>query len=173
MAGALVSQMVMAVSGRYRSWWAGTASGVACFALAVGSHLLLDSLPHYNWIVDLHWFRGVPVSWLVREALFTVPILVVAWYAGRDHPVVLGLGLIGSLYPDMEKVAYVDLHVPEEWIVFRTHSLKLSSLDGGVPHRLLIAWEASLVGVLLLATLALCIWRRRRDRVTAGTLRRR
>ena len=56
-----------------------TAVAVGALGVGVLSHLLLDLLPHYAWVVYLDWFKPWPFHWLMREALFGLG-------ADRDGP---------------------------------------------------------------------------------------
>ena len=124
------------------------AGGLGVVAGAL-SHLALDAVPHYNWIVYLSWFRGLPFHWLIREAVFALPVVAVAVWLGRDRWGLTGLALCGSLYPDFEKVAYVDFHIPRQLVIFRAHSLQLSSHTCGWPRPALVGLEVAMLAALL------------------------
>lgn len=147
-AGAVVAQAVLAVR---MPRAAALVTGVVAGAL---SHLALDALPHYNWIVYLSWFHGVPFHWLIREAVCALPVAIIAMWLGRDRWVVAGLVLVGSMYPDFEKVAYVDFHIARPLVMFPSHSLQLSGHTCGWPRPALVGLE---VGVLV-ALLAVAVW---------------
>ena len=107
---------------------------VQCGLLALGSvvlgivsHLLLDLLPHYAWVVYLDWFKPLPFHWLIREGVFGLAVAIPAFiFAGRSWPYV-ALGMIGGIHPDVEKVLSVDFHVPDSLILFGWHSTSLSN----------------------------------------------
>jgi hypothetical protein len=164
--GALLAQLLAtSVSRRYalrRSVMWFVAFG--CVGLGIACHLLLDLLPHYAWIVYLEWFNALPYHWLLREALFGLVVAVPALIlAGRFWPFVM-LGIAGGMYPDVEKVLAVDLHVPAALILFDWHSRYLSTRTGGLPMPFLIAFECFLIVTLLLM---MCQLKRRdlRERV--------
>lgn len=159
-AGAFVAQTVMVYRDRHPGRLTGIGCGVTCWWLAAFSHLALDAVPHYNWIVYLNWFHELPFHWLIRDALFALPMIGIGWYAGRDYWLILALGLFGGMYPDFEKVAYVDFHMPEQLILFRSHSLQLSGHTGDLPHGYLIAIELVLLTVCVAATLVIYRCRR-------------
>ncbi len=119
--------------------------------IGVVSHLLLDLMPHYAWIVFLDWFKPLPFHWLIREAVFGVAVAVPALIlAGRAWPIV-ALGMLGALYPDVEKVLAVDFRVPEAYILFPWHSAYLSSRTGSLPEPILIGAECLMTGAFLIA----------------------
>jgi hypothetical protein len=126
---------------------------VALGAVVVGviSHLLLDFLPHYAWIVYLDWFNSYPYRWLIREAacgaVVAIPILMIS---GRMRPYVL-CGMFGGLYPDIEKVLSLTFQVPDSLILFDWHSTKLSARTWGLPISILITLEC----LMTLACLAI------------------
>lgn len=127
------------------------------------SHLALDAVPHYNWIVYLNWFQGIPFHWLIREALCALPVAVFGLWLGRDRIVMTGLALVGSMYPDFEKVAYVDFHIPRQLVIFRAHSLELSGHTAGLPRPALVTIEMT----LLVGMLAAALWLARRRQEVA------
>lgn len=117
----------------------------AVLLLGVVSHLLLDLLPHYAWIVYLDWFKPAPYHWLIREAVFGLAVAVPALLmAGKTWPFVV-LGMAGGLFPDVEKVLAVDLHLPRQFILFDWHSTYLSKRTGGLPRPFLVAMECCLI----------------------------
>lgn len=132
---------------------------VAVGALGVGvvSHLLLDLLPHYAWVVYLDWFKPLPFNWLMREATLGLAVAIPAFIlAGRSWPYV-ALGMFGGIYPDVEKVLSVDFHVPDRFILFKWHSTYLSNRTAGLPKAVLIGIECLLIAGFLLA-----MWRMKR-----------
>lgn len=121
------------------------------FALGLLSHLLLDLLPHYAWIVHLDWFKPLPFFWLIQEAAFGLMVAVPAFlFAGRAWPYA-AFGMLGGIYPDVEKVLFFGLHLPDRYILFGWHSEYLSSRTDGLPHPLLIGLECVLIGTFLFA----------------------
>ena len=124
--------------------------GIGVVVIGMLSHLALDLLPHYAWIVYLDWFKKLPYHWLIRESLFGLVIVIFALYfADRAWPFVV-LGITGAMYPDIEKILCVDFGLPESLVIFDWHSSALSSRTGGLPKALLITAECMLVGIFLL-----------------------
>ena len=113
--------------------------------------MALDELPHYNWIVYMHWLSGLSHSWLIRDAILGLIIFVPVLYLGRDRWALTCLTAVAAMYPDLEKVAYQDFGLPERYVLFRAHSLQLSHHDYGLPHPLLIAFELAVMSACLLA----------------------
>ena len=123
---------------------------VGALALGIVSHLLLDLLPHYAWIVYLDGFNPLPFHWLIREAVFGLAVAVPAfWFAGKAWPFVL-VGILGGMYPDFEKVLSVDFGLPGAFVLFDWHSTYLSHRTGGLPKPLLIATECLAIGGFLI-----------------------
>ncbi|MEW6350431.1 MAG: hypothetical protein AB1646_15310, partial [Thermodesulfobacteriota bacterium] len=125
--------------------------GIGAVVIGVASHLLLDLMPHHAWIVFLDWFKPLPFHWLIREAVFGAAVAIPAMIlAGKSWPYV-GLGMLGALYPDVEKVLAVDFHLPEAYVLFPWHSAHLSSRTGGLPESVLIEFECFLTAAFLIA----------------------
>ena len=82
-------------------------------------------------------------------------------YFARDHWGYTVLGMIGAMYPDIEKVAYIDFGMPGRLVLFRWHSMALSDRDGGLPSGRLILIECALIAGLIIGTLWLTKDRRR------------
>ena len=117
----------------------------ACIFVTPVLHLLLDEIPHYNWIVYLHGFERFHHHWLIREFVATIPVAIVGLcFARRIWPWCL-LAAFGAMYPDIEKVAAFDFGMPKDLVLFRQHSIHLSTKDYGWPHWLLIAIESCLI----------------------------
>jgi hypothetical protein len=126
-------------------------------SVGVVSHLLLDLLPHYAWVVYLGWFKPLPFHWLIREGVFGLAVVITALIlSGKSWPYV-ALGMFGGIYPDVEKVLAVDFHMPERFILFDWHSTYLSNRTGGFPKGALIGFECLLIAVFLLT-----MWRMKR-----------
>ena len=131
--------------------------GTGVVAVGVLSHLALDLLPHYAWIVYLDWFKGLPYHWLIREAAFGLAVAVIALrLAGKAWPFVI-LGMAAAMYPDIEKVLCVDHGLPNTFILFDWHSGYLSTRTGGLAKPLLIAGECTMIGAFMLL-----MWRLKR-----------
>ena len=122
---------------------------VGVVALGIISHLLLDLLPHYAWIVYLDWFKPLPYHWLIREASFGLAVAVPALlWTGEAWPFV-ALGMVGGMYPDVEKVLAVDFVLPEQFVLFDWHSTYLSNRTGGLPLPFLILVECCMIAAFL------------------------
>lgn len=78
-------------------------------------------------------------------------MLPAIYFTRRIWPYAIA-GVIGGLYPDIEKVASVDFHLPERFVIFRWHSMQLSAHHAGLPRSVLITAEVVLITVLLLGT---------------------
>lgn len=126
---------------------------IAMSALCAGifSHLLMDLLPHYAWIVYLDWFKPLPFHWLIREAVFGLAVAIPAFLLGGRFWPYVAIGMFGGVYPDMEKILSVDFHVPDKYILFGWHSSHLSNRTAGLPKAVLIGTECLLVLGFLLA----------------------
>ena len=121
----------------------------AVIAAGVLSHLALDLVPHYAWIVYLDWFKPMPYHWLVREALFGLAVGAVAlWLADGERPWVM-LGMVAGMYPDVEKVLFFNHGLADTFILFDWHSRYLSNRTGGLPKPVLIAMECVLIAACL------------------------
>lgn len=118
-------------------------------------HLALDLLPHFAWIVYLPGFEKLPFHWLIREGLLAVVVAVPCLFFIRANWPYAVLGMLGAIYPDVEKVAAVDFRITDRLIMLKDHSLQLSSHDGGLSHGLLIGGELALIGLLMWGTIAL------------------
>ena len=126
------------------------AMAMACFVAGVATHLLLDLLPHYAWVVYLDWFKPLPYHWLIREAAFGIAVAFPAFiWAGKAWPFV-ALGMVGGMYPDLEKVLALDFRLPAQLVLFDWHSTYLSSRTAGLPRPLLIVMECCLIAAFLL-----------------------
>ena len=100
--------------------------GLACFFWGILSHLFLDAVPHYDWLFYVKTFSPLPYGWIIPQFLATIPVLIITFYAMRDHWVIAMVSLLGGVYPDIEKLIYLDLHLPQYLVVFRKHSCDLS-----------------------------------------------
>jgi hypothetical protein len=102
-------------------------------------------------VVYLDWFKPLPYHWLIQEAVFGLVVAIPAFiFAGRSWPFV-ALGMMGGIYPDVEKVLSIDLHVPDRFILFGWHSTVLSNRTAGLPKAALIGFECLLIVGFLLA----------------------
>lgn len=144
-------------------------TGVACFLLGVISHLLLDAVPHYDWLFYITIFKPLPFWWLIPQAIAAAPVVVVTWYILRDHRVIAMISLLGGIYPDLEKLAYFDFHLPRELVIFEQHSCYLSQwTPWTLEHKTaLIVFEVLLLPMLLMLTYWISVQRNNRVLSTA------
>jgi nitrogen fixation-related uncharacterized protein len=124
---------------------------LACFFWGVLSHLFLDAIPHYDWLFYVKIFSPLPFWWLIPQFLTTIPVLMITFYVTRDHWGIALVSVLGGVYPDIEKLMYLDFHLPQYLVVFRKHSCYLSQWT---PLELryksfLIVFEVGLFFVLL------------------------
>ena len=150
-AGALVASLVAV---RTRSWRSrsqlrkfGIVALVAILAAIV--HIIMDFLPHYNWVAHGSLFLEVPHGWYYREVTALFPVVLALLVLGRSSRPLVLVGIIAGLYPDLEKLAYLTFGLPNQFVLFKWHSRMLSSHDLGLPHVLLSGFD--------IAILAACI----------------
>ena len=125
--------------------------GLACFFWGILTHLFLDAVPHYDWLFYVKTFSPLPCWWLIPQFLTTIPVLIITFYVMRDHWGIAVVSVLGGVYPDIEKLMYLDFHLPRYLTVFRNHSCYLSQWT---PLELeyksfLIVFEVGLFFVLL------------------------
>jgi hypothetical protein len=151
LAGAACAAYGWAVAAAQRKPTPLRAGVVAGGAAVIGllSHFLLDLIPHYAWIANLDWFQTLPYRWLLCEGLFGLAVAVPALLIARGARGHVALGMLGGLYPDLEKVMSLDLHVPDRYVLFAWHSNHLSHRTGGCSKPILAAFECALVLALL------------------------
>jgi hypothetical protein len=106
--------------------------GMVCFSLSVASHLFLDMLPHYNFVYKILTFYFLPYllrcCWtLSKNALLILPIFTMLLAFPRRSLVMLGIALLGGIYPDIEKGMYLYHLLPRSLVIFRNHSCSYSS----------------------------------------------
>lgn len=131
------------------------ASATGAVALGMLSHLFLDFLPHYAWIVYLDWFKPPPFHWLIREAVFGLAVAIQSLIiAGKAWPFI-AFGMLGAAYPDLEKVLVFHFHLPDAFTLFGWHSAYLSSRTGGISIPLLIGFECLIIGAVMFAMVKL------------------
>ena len=112
-------------------------------------HLAFDLLPHFAWIVYLPGFEDLPFHWLIREGLASMIVAMPCLFFARAYWPYVVLGMLGAIYPDVEKVAAVDFRIPDRFIMLKGHSLQLSSHDGGISPGLLILGELGLIMAMM------------------------
>jgi len=153
-AGVWIAQMVM-LRWSTTSVWRRIGAGAVCFAGGLITHLALDALPHFAWVIYLPVLESLPFHWLIREGLLATVVAIPLFYVTRAIWPYAVLAMCGALYPDAEKVAAADLNVSPHWIIFKQHSIQLSSNDGGLPHCILIATEIAITAAFIIATMLL------------------
>jgi hypothetical protein len=136
---------------------------VGAVALGLAAHFLLDLLPHYAWVVYLDWFKPLPFHWLAREAALGLAVAIPAFLLAGRSWLYVGCGMFGAIYPDVEKVLAVDLHVPSGVILFGWHSSELSTRTAGLPKAFLIGIESLLIVGFLFA-----MWRMKKAAANKG-----
>ena len=130
--------------------------GTICFLLSLFSHLLLDAVPHYDFIYKIFRLPMLPqflsYGWaLFKVGVFTLPVIFIFLYLTRDHWLIALISIFGSVYPDIEKGIYLNLHIPKYLIIFQNHSCSYSPADWESEHKLfLIITELCLFGALLI-----------------------
>jgi len=138
-------------------------AGAACFLLGVFSHLLLDAMPHYDWLFYITIFKPLPFWWHIPQAIMAMPVILFTWYVLRDHPVIAMISLLGGIYPDLEKLAYFDFHLPRELVIFKQHSCYLSQWTAWEREykTALIVFEVLLLPALLMSAYWMTVRRRK------------
>jgi hypothetical protein len=148
--------------------------GLACFFWGILSHLFLDAVPHYDWLFYVKTFSPLPFWWFIPQFLTTIPVLIITFYVMRDHWMIAMISVVGSVYPDIEKLIYFDLHLPQYLVVFRRHSCYLSQWTlWELEHKnLLITAEVGLVIVSLIGLYWLTRCRRQLRHTRTNSLER-
>jgi hypothetical protein len=100
--------------------------GLIVFVISVLSHLLLDAVPHYDWLFYVTIFKPLPYYWLLPQVIMALPVILLALTLTRDRPVIVVASLAGAVYPDVEKLAYLDFGLPKALVLFPHHSCSLS-----------------------------------------------
>ena len=113
----------------------------AVLAAVIGgavSHLMLDAVPHFNWISHLNLWNWLPYHWVLRSAIWGVfAAMPMVAFASRKY--VTCSAIAGALFPDVEKVAHTEFRFwPSEMLVFKSHGMRTTSYDGGMPYPLLV-----------------------------------
>ncbi|MCP4398926.1 MAG: hypothetical protein GY801_16705 [bacterium] len=109
--------------------------GMACFLWGTLEHLILDALPHYDWLFKVTFFKPLPYYWMHPQILTTVPVLIAAFILMKDYWMIAVISVLGGVYPDIEKLAYLDLHIPKFFVLFRRHSCSLSGRPWEYAHK--------------------------------------
>ena len=144
------------------------ALGVVCFCLGVSSHVLLDLIPHYDFVYKFFRFPGLPhpfgLIWtLCKVGVVTLPVILPFLALNRDHLVIALAAIAGGVYPDFEKTLYLHGRLPDGLVISLRHSGAYSAVGWEYTHKFLItALEIGLFGLFLLGI----YWAaRRRNRV--------
>ena len=115
--------------------------GIAGFLLGVLSHLFWDTVPHYDWLFYVHIFKPLPFFWLIPQILTTIPVLIFVYHLHREHWLLMMVSVFGGVYPDIEKLAYFDLHIPRTLTLFRRHSCYLTQwTPWELAHKEFLIW---------------------------------
>ncbi len=101
-------------------------TGIACFFLGVISHLVLDAVPHYDWLFYITIFKPLPYHWLIPQVIVALPVLLFVYHFMKDYRMLAVISVLGGIYPDIEKFAYFDLHFPRFLMLLRQHSCYLT-----------------------------------------------
>jgi hypothetical protein len=123
--------------------------GTACFLFSLFSHLLLDIVPHYDFMYEsfifYQFFDFLKLSLIVKAfavllkiSILTIPVVILFLYLTKDHLMIALVSIIGGIYPDIEKTAYLVLHIPHDLIIFRNHSCSFSPTGWESEHKLLL-----------------------------------
>lgn len=129
--------------------------GTLCFVVSLFSHLLLDVVPHYDFLYKILPLPMLPKIWGWAWATFkvgvvTFPVVILFLYLTRDHLIITLVSLLGSIYPDIEKALYLNLHIPKYLVIFRQHSCSYSPDGWESTHKLLLsAIEIVLLVILM------------------------
>jgi hypothetical protein len=155
-AGALIASVVAA---RTRAWRSGSSArniivALAVAVLAVAAHVLMDLMPHFNWVAHGSLFHDVRHGWYYREAVALIPAAALLLILGRRNLLLVSIGIVAGLYPDIEKLAYLAFHVPDALVFFDWHSRAVSSHDAGLAH-----WSLSLFDMCLFGACVAGVWR--------------
>jgi hypothetical protein len=135
----------------------------ACVLAGMASHLILDAIPHANFLYGVGRF-GRHLPYVVGKALqapkivlITLPVFLISWKYARQYWMLMLLALGGGVYPDMEKAAYLHSPYPRALVLFPWHSCSYSPVGWEVEYRhFLIAMEMLVYSGLLIAFYWLC-----------------
>ncbi len=113
----------------------------AVFLLGVLSHLLWDAGPHYDWLFYVLVFKPLPYWWLLPQVVVTLPVLFFSLYVMREHKWLALVAMTGGIYPDIEKLFYLDFDLPRYLIIFRKHSCYLTGWrPWELAHKNFLVW---------------------------------
>lgn len=139
----------------------------ACVMAGMASHLILDAIPHDNFLYAVGRF-GRHWPYVIRKALqvpkillITLPEFLIFWKYARQHWFLMSLALGGGLYPDVEKGAYLHSAYPRALVLFPWHSCSYSPAGWEVEYRHILIAVEMLVYLSLLVAL---VWLGRRTR---------
>ena len=132
----------------------------ACALAGAATHLLLDAVPHYDFLYGAGHFWKHALPYAVRKGLqapkiliITLPTFLILWKYARQHWMLTFLALGGGLYPDVEKAAYLHSAYPRALVLFPWHSCSYSSAGWEVEYRYVLIAMEIVVYVALLAGL--------------------
>ncbi|MDY0092014.1 MAG: hypothetical protein RBT80_04895 [Candidatus Vecturithrix sp.] len=122
-----------------------------CFAMGTLSHLGLDLIPHYDVLYKIgnafkpEFLPGILWTGL-KVGILAFPIILWFLFLTTDHSKFAFAALIGGLYPDFEKGAYLATLLPRSFVLFPFHSCSYSPAGWEVEYRsVLIAAEIGLL----------------------------
>ena len=152
-AGAFAGNMLLYVHAKYRPRLDSETVKLGAAGLLYGVilHLLLDALPYYDWLFRVHIFKPLPYYWMFPQVLTTLPVIALAFQLNRDARDISGLAMLGGMYPDIEKLMYIDWHLPKSLVLFPFHSCRLSGSAWEFSHKsFLILWEIGIFALIML-----------------------
>ena len=124
--------------------------GLAGCLFGVLTHLLLDALPYYDWLFRVKIFKPLPYWWMLPQILTTLPVIGAALRLSKDAQIVVGASILGGMYPDIEKLSYLDAHLPRSLVLFPYHSCQLSGSPWEFSHaRELIVMEICVFAMMM------------------------
>lgn len=122
-----------------------------CFAMGTLSHLGLDLVPHYDVLYKIgnafkpEFLPGILWTGL-KVGILAFPIILWFLFLTNNHSKFAFAALVGGLYPDFEKGAYLSTLLPRSLVLFPFHSCSYSPAGWEVEYRsVLIAAEIGLL----------------------------
>ena len=115
-------------------------SALAFFIAGVFLHILIDSLPHFDFLYKLK----MPLinKWWLKQSVFAfIYIAVLFPWQSRKFLLVKISAVLGGLYPVAEKLLYFGNILPQNLVVFKHHSMHLSQQPDYYLCRVYIVFE--------------------------------
>jgi len=147
-----------------RGW--SIALGIVCFFLSLYTHLLLDLIPHYDFVYKFLRFPWLPhlvgFGWtLFKVGVTTCPVVFLFLALNSDHPVIALAAIAGGIYPDIEKTLYLHEGLPRWFVISPRHSGAYSPVGWEYTHKFLITGlEVSLFVMFIAGMYWFARWRR-------------